>query len=150
MDGISGARTLHRLIYTSRTNILPQNLDADVETIIEASIRNNRQVGVTGLLLVHDGYFVQALEGPAEAVMTTYGRIVSDARHDGCLVLGAGPAAERLFADWHMCARRLSPADDAILGTLSQREHFQPEALSGASALRLLTSVRGIQRRLEA
>lgn len=150
MDGISGARTLHRLVYASRIEIPARAVDEQVASIISVSIGNNRQADVTGLLLVHAGYFVQALEGPAEAVMTTYGRIIRDPRHDAPVVLQAGPAAAREFADWNMCARRINLGDDAILDALSQRERFAPHELSGAAALRLLTSVRGIQRRLEA
>ena len=148
-DAISGARTLHRLVYASRINVPSHALDGEVEAIIAASVANNRRDGVTGLLLVHGGFFVQALEGSAEAVMTTYGRITRDRRHDAAQVLTAGPAGEREFADWNMCARRIGPADDAILDTLSQRDRFAPFELTGGAALRLLTAVRGIQRRLE-
>jgi hypothetical protein len=144
---ISGSRTLHRLIYASRQSIAPGDLDHEVGEIVRASIARNREVGLTGLLLVHDGWFVQALEGAAEAVMTTYRRILDDARHTDEKVLSAGPAQARAFGDWNMCARRFSAADDAILDALAQRQAFHPAALSGAAALRLLKAVRDIQDR---
>ncbi|MGZ6049869.1 MAG: hypothetical protein ACXWKN_15865, partial [Phenylobacterium sp.] len=53
------------------------------------------------------------------------------------------------FADWNMCARRVTPADDAILETLSQKAQFEPRKLSSPSALRLLMTVRGIQQRTQ-
>lgn len=146
---ISGSRTLHRLVYASEQRILAPDLDHEVGAIIRASIRNNRDVAITGLLLVHEGWFVQALEGPAEAVMTTYRRILNDPRHTAAKVLSAGPAEARAFADWNMCARRMSDADDAILGALAQRAAFQPDSLSGSAALRLLKAVRGIQERTQ-
>lgn len=149
MPPISSSRSLHRLIYASRQRIPPDDLDHEVGAIIRASIANNRQVSVTGLLLVHDGWFLQALEGPAEAVMTTYGRILKDPRHEAATVVGAGPVAGREFADWNMCARGMSPADDAIVRTLSRRSAFDPETFSADSALRLLKAVRGIQMRTE-
>jgi hypothetical protein len=149
MTGISGSRTLHRLIYCSHQAGGFAMDDGQIEEILAASIRNNGRASITGLLLVHGGRFVQALEGPAEPVMHTYRRILADPRHDRPKVLSAGPAQGREFAAWSMCARRISAADDAILDTLSQREAFEPEALSGAAALRLLTAVRGIQRRTE-
>jgi hypothetical protein len=46
-----------------------------------------------------------------------------------------------------MCARRITPADDAILDALSMRATFEPDKLTPAAALRLLKSVRGIQQR---
>lgn len=149
MSTISSSRTLHRLIYMSRITIPPIDLQAEVGEIIRTSIRRNREVAVTGLLLVHDGWFLQALEGPAEAVLTTYGRICDDPRHVDAKVLGAGPADARSFADWNMCARRVTAADDAILDTLEMRSKFEPQRLAPGSALRLLQAVRGIQERTQ-
>ncbi len=149
MSDISGRRTLHRLIYASRQNIPPADVEHEVGAIIRTSIQNNRMAAVTGLLLVHEGWFVQALEGPAEAVMNTYRRILEDGRHNDSRTLGAGPTEKREFGDWNMCARRMSDADDAILKTLEQKGAFTPEAFSGRSALALLKAVRGIQARTQ-
>jgi hypothetical protein len=147
---ISSSRSLHRLLYASRQQFAPDMVaDDEIDRLIRASIRNNRDASLTGLLLVHDGWFVQALEGPAEAVMTTYRRIVDDPRHTAQRVIHAGPAEARAFGDWNMCARRFSKADDAILDTLGQRAAFDPATLSAAGALRLLKAVRGIQERTE-
>lgn len=147
---ISSSRSLHRLLYASRQQFAPDMIpDEEIDSLIRASIRNNREVSLTGLLLVHDGWFVQALEGPAEAVMTTYRRIVDDPRHTAARVIHAGPAEARAFGDWNMCARRFSKADDAILDTLAQRAAFDPATLTPAGALRLLKAVRGIQERTE-
>jgi hypothetical protein len=145
---ISSSRTLHRLIYASRQAFaLDMVPDEEIEALVRASVRNNRAAAITGLLLVHDGWFLQALEGPAGAVMTTYQRILNDPRHTGSRVMSAGPAGSREFGDWHMCARRFSAADDAILDALSKRTAFDPSALTDKSALRLLKAVRGIQDR---
>jgi hypothetical protein len=149
MNAISGQRTLHRLLYASRQRVAPGDLDDQVAAIIRASIRNNRAVAVTGLLLVHDGWFVQALEGPAEAVMTTYGRIVDDPRHQAAKVIGVGPAEAREFGDWNMCARGIGAADTAIVQTLSQKGPFEPERFTPEATLKLLKAVRGIQARTE-
>ncbi len=139
---------LHRLIYASR-QALPSNADLDetVGDIIRASIRNNREQAITGLLLVHDGWFVQALEGPQGAVADTYGRITGDPRHAETRVLTEGAAPGRAFADWNMCARTLSEADDVLLEELEQRRAFAPARLDGRGALRLLKAVRDIQGR---
>jgi hypothetical protein len=82
-------------------------------------------------------------------VLTTYGRICEDPRHADAKVLGAGPAQGRAFGDWNMCARRITPADDAILDTLAMRAAFEPQKLSAGSAMRLLQAVRGIQDRTQ-
>ena len=81
---ISSSRTLHRLIYFSQQAFRPeQDAELEIDALIAASIRNNKVANVSGLLLVHEGWFVQALEGPAEQVMTTYQRILNDRRHKG-------------------------------------------------------------------
>ncbi len=149
MPEISSARSLHRLVYASECRLDGHWLDEAVEHIIETSVRNNRKVGVTGLLLVHGGWFVQALEGKAEAVMTTYGRILNDRRHHEPVVISAGPVDQRLFGDWHMCARTLTSADDAILDTLNQRSAFEPAKLTPEMTLRLLATVSGIKQRAD-
>ena len=146
---ISGSRTLHRLIYASRQQIAAADIDEAVDQIVRVSIRNNREAAITGLLLVHAGWFLQALEGPAEAVLTTYGRICNDPRHAETKVLQAGPAEGRLFGDWNMCARRMSPADDALLDALAMRASFEPNLLGPRAALRLLQAVRDIQTRTQ-
>jgi hypothetical protein len=147
-EEISSSRSLHRLIYVSRQAFASdQSPDDEIDALIRASIRNNRAVSITGLLLVHAGWFVQVLEGPAQAVMTTYRRILNDPRHTAQTLIHAGPAPGREFGDWNMCARRFSTADDAILDTLDQRDRFEPSRLTDRSALRLLKTVRGIQHR---
>lgn len=145
----SSSRSLHRLIYCSRQLLTPGDEDDQLGAIIRASIRKNREASLTGLLLFHGDFFVQALEGPAEAVLTTYGRLANDPRHEATKILAAGPAPAREFSNWNMCARRITPEDDAILDTLALRGPFDPTKLSGRSALALLTAVRGIQARTQ-
>ena len=149
MSVTTSSRSLHRLIYCSRQLLTRGDEDEQLGAIIRASIRNNREASLTGLLLLHGDYFVQALEGPLEAVLTTYGRIGDDPRHEATKVLSAGPAPTREFSNWNMCARRITPADDAILDTLSLKGPFDPQGLSGRSALKLLLAVRGIQARTQ-
>ena len=151
MTQVSSRKGLHRLVYFSRFGALFPTAEPDqddaIRSIVSVSIRNNRQRHITGLLLSHQHWFIQALEGPAEAVMTTYGRILSDPRHRAAQILGAGPAPAREFANWNMCARRLSTVDDAILATLAHKGTFDPTALSLGAALNLLKAVRGVQSR---
>jgi len=75
------------------------------------SRRNNARVAVTGMLLYHDGNFMQALEGPREAVTRVFGRIERDARHGGSLVLLQADRPQRLFTEWSMAFRRYQTAD---------------------------------------
>jgi len=141
---------LQQLIYCSQQLIRPEDLDDVLEAIIEASVRNNRAAGVTGLLLAHQGWFLQILEGPASAVQTTYGRIVNDCRHIDSDVISTTPISKRSFGEWSMCARRLTRADNAILDVLDERGAFDPTKFKfkPKNALRLLLTVRDIRDRV--
>ena len=139
---------LFRLFYRSRqTAAVAADLDFAVEQIIGTSIRRNRTVGLTGLLLVVQGNFIQALEGNIDAVRNTYSRISMDPRHHDLHIFSQGPAAQRLFGEWNMCASALAPSDKAILSVLDGKGEFNPKALTAVSVERLLTTVAAIQRR---
>jgi hypothetical protein len=136
---------LHRLVYASQFGEFPVAFDdqeQEIGKIIRASIRRNRDDAITGLLLVHRGWFLQALEGPGEAVERAYQRILGDRRHANASLLAFGPTRRRAFASWNMCARRLSRADDAILEGLHDHD---PDAWTAESALSLLKQVRDVQ-----
>ncbi len=140
--------TLHRLFYRSRQSAaMAGDLDFAVQQIIGVAIRRNRSVGITGLLLTVQGSFVQVLEGNVDEVRTTYARISLDPRHRDLHIISQGPAAQRLFGEWNMCARSLAPSDKAILDVIDQKGGFNPQALTADSVQRLLTTVAAVQRR---
>ena len=142
-------RGLRRLVYHSRFSAsFPRSVedqDYEIGRIIRSSIRNNRMIAVTGMLLVHGDSFLQVLEGPDAAVRATYQRILADNRHIGARLLTQLPAERRLFSDWNMCAHRLSKADDAILDTMEKGLALDLGSLGGERALKLLTAVRDVQ-----
>jgi hypothetical protein len=80
----------------------------DLKRLLEISRRNNTAKGVTGLLIYRDGYFLQFLEGPVEAVQATFDRIGRDNRHESPQVVGQGQLRERIFPDWSMGYKNLA------------------------------------------
>lgn len=134
--------SLHRLIYASRR---PQGLsrdpEAEVRDILIASINNNRSCALSGLLMAQPGWFLQALEGPAEDVARTYNRICTDSRHFDTVVRASAPATSRSFRRWTMCAPSMSAADEVILGALVEGQAFDPFACSADAAMALLSQV---------
>ena len=139
LDGLTG---LVRLIYASRWAV-PEGrvLDEEVRKIVIASMNNNRLVNVTGLLLVHDGWFVQALEGPAAGVRETYERVAMDQRHTDVTLIEVAPAKARAFRDWNMTERRLTALQGPILAKFGQGEVFDPSTMSGEQAFGLLSAL---------
>jgi hypothetical protein len=85
-------------ISTARQPITEEGL----ESILASSRRNNGRDCVTGLLLAGGRRFLQALEGPSEAVLGAYGRICKDPRHSALVQLGCRTIEARQFGDWSM------------------------------------------------
>ncbi|WP_253206295.1 BLUF domain-containing protein [Curtobacterium aetherium] len=95
---------LQSLVYMSSAT---QPFDAEaLEEVLEYSRVRNTQDGLTGLLVHRAGRFMQLLEGPHDAVMATYSRIVGDPRHDEVRLLVEESIHTRRFPDWTMAFDR--------------------------------------------
>lgn len=88
------------LVYASSATRLPSN--EELLEILRVSRANNPEKDITGLLLYHDGNFIQALEGPEANVRAVYNKIASDKKHRGVQLLMQGYSEERLFPNWAM------------------------------------------------
>src|ERR1700753_800966 len=108
MSYVFPSNGLVRLIYVSRSQIPPSDLQETIRQILIKSISNNRKVDVTGQLLSRGGYFMQLLEGPAAGVRETYDRVAADPRHSDVGWIDVCQATERLFRDWNMSQRQLA------------------------------------------
>ncbi len=89
-----------RIVYISTARTQPTA--EDLEAILARSRRNNTSVGVTGLLVSGGRRFLQALEGPEEAVVRTFDRIRADPRHFAVVELARTPIEQRAFGQWAM------------------------------------------------
>ena len=140
MTGFSG---LQRLIYASRwMDPTHAEIEPMVADILDKSVRNNRTVGITGLLLHHRGWFLQVLEGPLEVVDDTFDRIRRDLRHTDIRTVADLPIAARAFGDWSMAAERLEGQTARALTELGLDASFDPASLDPSSAMSLLLSAR--------
>jgi hypothetical protein len=91
---------LLQLVYISSAR---QPITASIcENVLSASRTNNARHGITGLLVAGERRFLQALEGPADAVRSTYARILKDPRHYACVLLGEHYLKRRQFGEWSM------------------------------------------------
>ena len=70
--------------------------------ILLASRRNNAGNDITGLLVAGGRRFLQALEGPEQAVLDTYARIKQDSRHYAMVLLTGRSVEARAFGNWAM------------------------------------------------
>ena len=109
---------LHRVLYCSRNLIpgAPEAVAAHIRGILAVSRRNNARDGITGGLLFSEGCFAQVLEGPLDALETTFERIQCDERHSDVTVLQSGPITARDFPDWSMAFTGSESASNPIAG----------------------------------
>ena len=89
-----------QLIYSSSAtqDFWPDDLFA----LVEKSRSKNSARGITGMLLFHEGKFLQLLEGPEPAVRDCFALIRRDPRHESVTVLMEGVSKERDFPEWTM------------------------------------------------
>lgn len=119
---------MKQILYVSGAT--PPLSDADIESILEASRRNNERAGITGMLLWADGPFLQILEGEAEVLDLTLTRIRHDPRHRNIMVLVEQEASQRSFPNWSMGFKHLDPERDTdkllFETSLAAIEHRMP------------------------
>lgn len=94
------------LVYTSAAT---QDMSREaLLSMLEGGRRRNAGRGVTGVLVYHDGMFMQALEGPRRVVDRLFAIISADPRHRAIFVLLHEPTTTRVFAEHTMAFRDLS------------------------------------------
>lgn len=91
---------MQRLIYTSTAKSLMD--ERDLSQILRSARSSNSKNDITGLLVYHDGCFMQILEGPEAAVQRCYQRIQLDQRHRDCTLLAKDTVVSRMFSTWWM------------------------------------------------
>lgn len=115
------------IVYvSSAVSLFPED---DLRALLEQSRDKNARLGITGMLLYKDGNFMQALEGPEDAVTGIYTRIQRDPRHHGVIELTRQEISEREFPAWSMGFRNL---DDVNLQQTPGFSTFLNEPLNGS------------------
>lgn len=146
--------TIRQLIYASAAT--RELSDEELAEILDKARRKNAALDVTGMLLYHEGSFLQVLEGEAAAVEALYARISEDNRHTRTLIILKTDAKERAFRDWRMAFCRTSEEDlEALPGLSDCLTHGRISSMrpgaQGEAARRVLGAFREGQwrRRLE-
>jgi hypothetical protein len=91
---------MHRVVYVSRA--CPCVLSNGALEIATCAQDWNSAHEVTGLLLFDGERFLQAVEGPRQAVLPLMDRIGADRRHQLVQIVENRPVQSRLFPDWSM------------------------------------------------
>jgi uncharacterized Fe-S cluster-containing radical SAM superfamily protein len=73
-----------------------------IDGILQLSRRNNAIFDITGILVQGGGLFMQVLEGPEQAVLRLYVKLLDDPMHSDCRIVNISPVKERMFQKWSM------------------------------------------------
>ena len=93
-----------RIVYASRAI---ESADgpataADLRDIHSSAVEFNQAHGISGLLIVANGHFLQVLEGPQAATDELFERISRDTRHRDVALLSRVEIHARSFGTWSM------------------------------------------------
>jgi hypothetical protein len=137
---------MYQIVYTSTAS--QDFTDAELKKLLMRARLRNKEAGVTGMLVFHDGTFLQALEGDMGAVTDIFTRIEKDPRHRDVAVLHRGrePKA-RAFGDWSMGYADFTGAAAVLRGFVRLNEQLDLRGLDSAGAVELLTAC-GLDRAL--
>lgn len=100
---------MHHVVYQSTA--IGHPTAATLRQLLQQARSNNRQLGITGLLLFSHDSFLQVLEGEQFTLEALYARILTDHRHYRVLTLSNGAIQQRIFPDWSMGFQSLSGED---------------------------------------
>jgi hypothetical protein len=132
---------MKQIIYVSRP--APGAGSADEDEIIRCSVRNNPELGITGVLVIAREGYLQLLEGPSANIDALMSCIAEDTRHTGLVVLEERPLKLRAFPDWAM-GRIEVGGDSPVL-----RSAFAASGESGPAAPGLIDAVIALSRGME-
>lgn len=91
---------LTRVLYIS--SVAPGVTSSDVERLVASSRRRNRQLDITGALVVCSVRFAQVLEGREDAIEEMLAKIAKDPRHTNMKLLARFAIEKRLCDSWDM------------------------------------------------
>jgi hypothetical protein len=125
-----------QIIYASlATRELPS---AEVRELLDIARKNNASVHVGGMLVYHEGCFLQVLEGPRVAVEGIFMRVKTDPRHTNVKLLLRCGIQDNQFADWAMAYVDTDGRNEGIEGYIDYLDKLEKEIDGEGQALKVL------------
>lgn len=131
---------MHQVIYSSAA-VAPFSESELTELLVAARINNGR-LGVTGILLYHEGSFLQALEGHQQVLESLYEKIGKDKRHHRLVTLLRREVDARHFDQWQMGFASMKALPKNIPGFSDYLRFRGDPTQSANAAARLLAAFR--------
>jgi hypothetical protein len=128
-----------QIVYTSTASHALST--PELEQLVTGARARNKTLGVTGMLVFHDGTFLQALEGEQRAVCEIFASIRDDTRHRDVTVLHRGPGAEqRVFGDRSLGFADVGGTAGMLRGFIRLNQRLRIADLDGQGAIALLAA----------
>jgi len=97
---------LFHIIYTSIG--VKRFSDAELVDLLDTCLRNNKRLGITGMLLYDSQVFFQVIEGEREIILQMYEAIKADCRHRSVRAIVKEEIDAKEFFDWSMGFSKVS------------------------------------------
>ncbi|QJW98308.1 BLUF domain-containing protein [Frigoriglobus tundricola] len=91
---------LLQIIYASAA--APTLTQTELENLLARARLKNSRLGITGILLHHEGTFLQVIEGPPDTVQGLFAKIIKDPRHTHVVLLLRRAVEAPSFEGWHV------------------------------------------------
>lgn len=116
-----------RLIYVSKA--AQEQTPSLTDTILHKAHARNAEYGITGVLCVGQGVFLQVLEGDRSAVTRLYARISADPRHEDLELIHCESIDERRYGQWSMAQVSLSDVDPQTRIVWPEFDPYSPSGM---------------------
>jgi hypothetical protein len=120
-----------RLIYRSRSRILPDRRKTELGDLFSKARSNNKKRDITGALLISGDWFAQTLEGDEDTVRALFETIARDGRHERVSILAEETVPARLFSKWAMA--RVSTDGGPDIPLIAHTDGISPAAGHGTT-----------------
>ena len=109
-----------QLIYRSIAHVSVLN-SGSLRELENQAKNNNRRLGVSGLLTLSNGRFLQLLEGTPKFVNEIFFKIARDKRHHTIELISFVSIAKTAFIDWDMKIINLDDIEDNVRNLLVKK-----------------------------
>ena len=110
----------------------------ELAKLLQDARKNNEALDITGMLLFHNGSFLQILEGEEDAVEALVAKIKKDPRHKSFNLLLKEEIEERSFENWSMGYVDVSGLANQFRGFVDYKSQFQAALKDTGKARRII------------
>lgn len=131
---------MHQVFYSSAA-VAPFS-ETELAELLKVARATNGRLDVTGMLLYHQGSFLQALEGDGPTVEGLYAKICKDKRHHRVVTLLRREVDARYFDQWRMGFATMKAVPASMPGYSDYLRLRGDPLESGNAAARVLAAFR--------